>query len=39
LIKANFEKDPQTNITKIDKEQIRIAFNKLNEKFEGDEMV
>ena len=39
LIQANFEKDPQTNITKIDKEQIRIAFNKLNEKFEGDEMV
>jgi hypothetical protein len=28
-----------TNITKIDKEQIRSAFNKLNEKFDGDEMV
>jgi hypothetical protein len=28
-----------TNVTKIDKEQIRRAFNKLNEKFDGDEMV
>jgi hypothetical protein len=39
LINANFERDPLTNAILVDNEEIKCAFDKLNQKFEGDEMV
>jgi hypothetical protein len=39
LINANFERDPLTNAILVDNEEIKSAFDKLNQKFEGDEMV